>query len=749
MQMGVLATPGTRRVFFREPAVLRRHRDCISKELHQKSTTAHDSVCVFGPSRTFTASNWAVAACTVCIGAVVAFALGACWPVSSIPVVKSFAPDPQNIIQGQTGTLSWSVRDATSLSISEGIGMVTGNSISVAPAVTTTYAITATNNAGTATAKTTVVVTPLPPSAAVPILLITSASNPFSNYYTEILNAEGFNAYVTADISTVTQSKLKDFGIVIIGEMPLTAEQVSMFAFWVYSGGNLIAMRPDEQLGGLLGIARVSGAMADKYVGIDVKRPPGTGITATTIQFHGSADLHTLGSARAVATLYSDAVTPTAHPAVTLRSIGAGSAAAFTFDLARSVVYTRQGNPAWAGQDRNGDSVIRSGDLFYPDYLDLSKSSIPQADEMQRLFGNLILMMQSKGNKMPLPRLWYFPNMYKAIIVAAGDDHGTFNGTKSIFNKFLVVSPAGCSVADWQCFRATSWIFSDTPLSPAAARKYQAQGFDIGSHVTTASPGAVGCKDFESMVQLDAIFTVDIRRFVAAFPGLPAQRGNRMHCDVWSDWASVPKVEKMHGIRFDMSYYSWPPSWINKPGFITGSGIPMRYADRDGAPIDVYQQATHWVNENGPTWAAGIESMINLVLGPDGYYGAFGTHYDYRGDGFPELLLRLARRYGIPIVSAQQMLAWVDGRNASNFRGMTWDGSRLTFTLTAARDTRGMYAMLPIDGQPLLSITFNGSAAAFTTSTVKGVAYALFPAHSGQYVATYGTASLLSAVSKN
>jgi len=91
----------------------------------------------------------------------------------------------------------------------------------------------------------------------------------------------------------------------------------------------------------------------------------------------------------------------------------------------------------------------------------------------------------------------------------------------------------------------------------------------------------------------------------------------------------------------------------------------------------------------------------------------------------------------------------VDGRNASNFRGMTWDGSRLTFTLTAARDTRGMYAMLPIDGQPLLSITFNGSAVAFTTSTVKGVAYALFPAHSGQYVATYGTASLLPAVSKN
>ena len=68
-----------------------------------------------------------------------------------------------------------------------------------------------------------------------------------------------------------------------------------------------------------------------------------------------------------MATLYSNAQTATVNPAVTLRSVGAngGQAAAFTFDLARSIVYTRQGNPAWAGQDRDGISPIRSDDLFY------------------------------------------------------------------------------------------------------------------------------------------------------------------------------------------------------------------------------------------------------------------------------------------------------------------------------------------------------------------------------------------------
>ena len=82
------------------------------------------------------------------------------------------------------------------------------------------------------------------------------------------------------------------------------------------------------------------------------------------MQFHGTADRYTLNGATAVATLYSTATTATANPAVTLRTVGTngGQAAAFTYDLARSVVYTRQGNPAWAGQERDGIAPIRSDD---------------------------------------------------------------------------------------------------------------------------------------------------------------------------------------------------------------------------------------------------------------------------------------------------------------------------------------------------------------------------------------------------
>jgi hypothetical protein len=140
-----------------------------------------------------------------------------------------------------------------------------------------------------------------------------------------------------------------------------------MFGDWVDAGGNLIAMRPDKGLADLLGLTDQSSTLANAYLLVDTSAEPSAGIVDQTIQFHGVADIYTVSDASILATLYSDATTATSNPAVTLRNIGTngGQAAAFTYDLARSVVYTRQGNPAWAGQNRDGVGPIRSNDLFF------------------------------------------------------------------------------------------------------------------------------------------------------------------------------------------------------------------------------------------------------------------------------------------------------------------------------------------------------------------------------------------------
>jgi hypothetical protein len=254
---------------------------------------------------------------------------------------------------------------------------------------------------------------------ALPILVITTTGNNFTQYYQEILRAEGFNNFNAMDITQITSSTLAQYDVAILGETPPTSAQVTMLSNWVTAGGNLIAMRPDKQLASLLGITDASSVQPDAYLLVNTAQEPGAGIVNQTIQYHGTADLYTLNGATSVASIYSNPTQVTSNPAVTLHSVGTngGQAAAFTFDLARSIVYTRQGNPAWAGQDCDGIPPIRTNDLFFgganPDWVNLDKVAIPQADELKRLLGNMILSMNA--DKRPLPRFWYFPNMKKAV----------------------------------------------------------------------------------------------------------------------------------------------------------------------------------------------------------------------------------------------------------------------------------------------------------------------------------------------
>ena len=77
------------------------------------------------------------------------------------PVITSFAADPPNIKPGQSSSLAWSVAGATSLTLDQGVGVVSGTSTIVSPVSTTTYTLTAANAQGSTQAATTVTVSPL------------------------------------------------------------------------------------------------------------------------------------------------------------------------------------------------------------------------------------------------------------------------------------------------------------------------------------------------------------------------------------------------------------------------------------------------------------------------------------------------------------------------------------------------------------------------------------------------------------
>jgi len=411
-----------------------------------------------------------------------------------------------------------------------------------------------------------------------PILVVGNSANPFSRYYAEILRAEGLNEFNVTDLSGVDATALAAYDVVILGETTLSAGQVQTFSDWVTGGGNLIAMRPDPQLAGLLGLTDTGSNLAEGYLQVDTGSSPGAGIVGETMQFHGTADRYDLSGATAVAALYSNATTATSNPAVTVQSVGpnGGQAAAFTYDLARSIVYTRQGNPAWAGQSRDGQSgPIRADNLFFgdaagdpqPDWVDRDKIAIPQADEQQRLLANLI--GELNRDRKPLPRFWYLPRSEQAVVVMTGDDHAG-GGTAGRFDQYSALSPAGCSVAAWECIRGTSYVYPNSPLTDSQAAAYEAAGFEVALHQTT------NCANF-TPASLDQDYDDQLAQLASEYPSIPAPSTNRTHCIAWSDWASQPKVELDHGIRFDTNYYYWPPEWVDDT---PGLRRPRRVDDR-------------------------------------------------------------------------------------------------------------------------------------------------------------------------
>jgi hypothetical protein len=121
-----------------------------------------------GPvAATFTSSKSLVKALT----GIMAFeAAGAQPPSGTAPIITSFTAAPSSIIPGNSASLSWSVsgNPIPTLSINNGIGTVTGSSISVSPSLTTTYTLTADNSEGSTTANATVTVTAAPPLDTAP-----------------------------------------------------------------------------------------------------------------------------------------------------------------------------------------------------------------------------------------------------------------------------------------------------------------------------------------------------------------------------------------------------------------------------------------------------------------------------------------------------------------------------------------------------------------------------------------------------
>ncbi len=580
---------------------------------------------------------------------------------------------------------------------------------------------------------------------ATPILLVINdgAPNKFGRYLGEILRAEGLSAYEVKQLGALTASDLAAHDLTILAETPLTAAQAALFANHVAGGGRLIAMRPDAQIASLFGLAAPSGTYSDPYIQIDGAallgtERPGEGLPTATLQTHGTASRYTLNGGVRLARLYSNASTATSFPAVA--GAASGRTAAFTYDLALSIAYTRQGNPASANVDRDGDGVIRTVDLFMgvnggPTWIVRDRMPIPQADVQQRRFARLVrqLVAQSK----PLPQLWYFPGSAKTVVIPTGDAHA--NPTSYYQNEINSLAPYG---------KMTFYLSPAADPLPANLATWAAQGYDFSIHPYVNASVPTGYEQAISWFQ----------SYYQRNPG----RSVRHHQVVWSGWTDAASVAAAQGFALDANFYTWG-TWLRKPdnswasGYVTGSGRPMKFISSQGTIIPVYQQVTQLVDE----YLFAVDGMQNLTVqqamaisqqmidaSQAGDYAALMTqfHVDYFTTvaDWATGTLAYAQSLEIPILTAEQWLNFTETRDNASLGNVAWNDAagQLSFNLSAGTSTPTLSFLLPLTagGRALTTVLVDGTPNAFSNFTVSGRSQALVTVAAGSHAvtATYG-----------
>jgi hypothetical protein len=146
-------------------------------------------------------------------------------------------------------------------------------------------------------------------------------------------------------------------------------------------------------------------------------------------------------------------------------------------------------------------------------------------------------------------------------------------------------------------------------------------------------------------------------------------------------------------------------------------------------------------DESGQSFPSTIDALLDGAVGPNGYYGAFtaNMHTDLVDSPGSDAIIASAKARSVPVITARQLLTWTDGRDASTLRTFAWDGTALTFNVSAAAGSTGLELLVPrvSGGKTVSAVTRGAAAVPFTVTTIKGIEYAIVPAATGSYRVSY------------
>ncbi len=579
--------------------------------------------------------------------------------------------------------------------------------------------------------------------ADVPILVLADDSN-FGTYTAELLKTEGFNEFLSDSLSSqrITYSYLKLFDILILAECKIEPGKLEIIEKYVKSGGNLIAFRPDLNLSELFGVVPEGDTISEAYLKINSNNSEGKGLSARIMQFHGTADLYSLNTGTVLAHIFTDQTHQSVYPAVVRNRYGNGHAVAFVYNLPKSIVYTRQGNPLFAGLEKDGIPGLRGMDLFTDGWVDTFANTMNQADQQMALLSNCIQEFNKVIN--PLPRLWYFPDTLQCLAVL--DNDGEDNDEFDFEPQLRDIDSMGAKM--------TIYIKDVDKVSKEWSEKWTEKGFEISGHPDdtheAGNPSWNGMNDAirKKKDEIENKFNLSMQT-------------NVNHWFVWcgknekgdQDFGAQARLEELHGIEMDANYAHYDihssqgKNYLGTPGYnqgnYTGSGLLMKYADHNGKTINVYQRFNSVYDQQYNEGSTAedffncFKGLVDRSLHNDIFsivsIKAHNNEYYFSKEPLMNMLA-YAKDNNVPVWTALELLGFLKMKDEATFSNIRWKNNVLGFSVKSSLHHRkGLPCLVPFgfSDKKVKRVQVDGEEIEYRVNRIRELEYVFFTVEGG------------------
>jgi hypothetical protein len=574
--------------------------------------------------------------------------------------------------------------------------------------------------------------------SATPILVLATPSG-FGNYVSEILKTEGFTSFASDSLHSrdFRWSLLNHFDIVVLAE-PVDPAEAGHIKTFINKGGRIVSVVPQPGLAGFCGLQPAGMAVTEGYLAIDTATNQGHGLTAHRLRLHGTVQTYHNTLCKVLATLYADPFGASGFPAVVSKSSGKGQFIMFLYNLPQTVVYTHQGNPAFAGLEKDGIPGLRGMDLFADGWVDTSQNTLNQADIQMTLFAHCLEGLSQNGR--PLPRLWYFPGTSDCLVTLNND--GEYRSEADFEPQLSDVWGQGGLMS--------LYLLEVAKTTPGWNRKWIDRNFEISGH-----PDDTRHATDPTWADMDSALAVRRNQMKDMF-NLPMHTVVN-HWFVWCgkdssgrpDFGAQARLEEKYGIGLDANYAHYDrqstlgknylgPDGYNQGNF-TGSGMVMHYTDINGKITDVFQHPTavydqQYMETKDPE--AFFESFRGLLerslnQGTYSFIGIKAHNDEYAFSKEPLLrMIALAKSLHVPVWTEHMLLDFLKKRYETDINYLNWNGHTLEIRVSQPdKIPADLTCLIPLafGSSTLKAVVVNKKPVACEVKKIKGISYALVP----------------------